>query len=60
MTNSEKEIESLIQAGDSQEAGVAEALELYLQIEEIYVKASQASINLESDYVSSSTNFPSY
>ncbi len=40
----------------SQEAGVADALELYMRVEQIYVKASMSLQNLQTTRTSNSTN----
>ena len=55
MTTNDEQLEALSEDFVAHEAGVAEALELYLRIEEIYVQASAASVEEEPAYLSDST-----
>lgn len=56
ITTSDEQLEALTKDFVDHEAGVAEAFELYLRIEDIYVKASAAGAEEEPAYVSDSTN----
>ena len=55
MTTNDEQLEALSEDFVVHEAGVAEVLELYLGIEDIYMQASAASVEEEPAYVSDST-----
>ena len=56
MPTNDEQLEALSEDFVAHEAGVAEVLELYLRIEDIYVQASAASVEEEPAYMSDSTN----
>lgn len=53
MPKAEEEREALVRAGEAREAGVADLLSFYAQVEGVYAAASRA---LEVDQVGSATN----
>ena len=56
MTTKEQEMEPLEVEFEKQEAGVADLMEFYERVEEIYVRASAAVSESEAVYSSDSTN----
>ena len=58
MTTKEQEMESLEVEFEKQEAGVADLMEFYERVEEIYVRASAAVFESDVVYSSDSTNMP--
>lgn len=56
MTTHDKEMESLATVFEEQEAGVADLMEFYEKVENIYVQASAAVSKSEVVYASDSTN----
>ena len=56
MTTKDQQIESVQVPARDQEAGVADLLELYQRIENIYVQASASMSERELVYTSDSTN----
>ena len=56
MTTKEREMESLEVEFEKQEAGVADLMEFYEKVEDIYVQASSSVSESEAVYSSDSTN----
>ena len=60
MATHDEVINALEEEFAAKEAGVAEALELYLRVEDLYVKATEALVDNQDSSTSSSTNFVSH
>ena len=56
MLTKDQEQEELVNELDSREAGVAEVIEMYRRIEEIYVEASEVVASNEDAYTTDTTN----
>ncbi len=56
MTTKDQERESLVDEFENREAGVADLMELYERIENVYVQASASVPDSEIVYTSDSTN----
>ena len=56
MLTKDQEQEELVNELDSREAGVAEVLEMYRRVEEIYVAASEVVASNEDSYTTDTTN----
>ena len=56
MLTKDQEQEELVNELDSREAGVAEVIEMYRRVEEIYVAASEVVASNEDSYTTDTTN----
>lgn len=55
-TTKDEEKETLVGSFEYREAGVADLMELYEKIEDVYVRASASAVESEVAYASNSTN----